>query len=85
MGRVIGKREIVFQGNEVEVNYTCCQHAKWEIENLRESFKKLATMREIINPPVYFGNTEIKIVGLVDNSFKLNYCPICGEKYGKEK
>ena len=84
MSTVVGKRWVVFQGNEVQKNVTCCEAAKWKIEQLLQLAEHMRRVNDILNPKSN-GYITIQVVGTDRGEFKLNYCPTCGDKYEEKK
>ena len=82
MSKIVGQRWVVFQGNEVKRNVTCCEDAKWKVEQLFQLDEYIRKINTIINPR---SNGYINIVYENTGKFKLNYCPVCGNKYEEEK
>lgn len=80
MSKIVSYRMDVFQGNEVRVPVTCCQDAKWRIE---ESFRIVDIARQLFDAilPTAYGHL---LVVHADGPFKIKYCPTCGDEI-KEK
>lgn len=77
MSKVVGVRQIVFQGNEVETPVICCEWAVTKIIRLVDTSELIYKLNDIVNPnDTGMGFT---IVRPNRNDLFMEYCPICGD------
>ena len=80
MSKVVGQRWVRFgNSDETRVGVTCCEDAKLRIAALEETNRLLRSLANNINPHVEGG----LVIVFQDEAIKLNYCPVCGDKYPK--
>lgn len=78
MSKVVGQRWVRYGGSdETLVPVTCCEEARLRVAALEETNRLLRALANNINPHVEGG----LILVYQDGPMKVNYCPVCGEKY----
>ncbi len=76
MSKIIGKAMCIKDGQEYDIDITCCQKAKTLINDLLSLEKKIKEILELVNPKIQSGYLVIYPA----EKLELNYCPVCGDK-----
>jgi hypothetical protein len=82
MSKIVGRKMVRFPGSdEAFVDVTCCEESRNKIRELEALEDAMRRVNEHFNPKS--GYIEINFRNLYKT--EMNYCPVCGDKYKKEK
>lgn len=71
------KERTAYQGNEVERKVMCCEYSQRVITRFERLEGALCAIADIIRPDY---SAYLRVMTPYPR-LKLNYCPICGDKY----
>lgn len=77
--KVVDKEGVIYLGNEVDRDVTCCEWSRRYIHGLE---KKAAAVEAVIQQ---FKTAPAGVYMIVGSgaTFELNHCPMCGTKYDR--
>ena len=78
--KIVEKETRIINGQEYDHEITCCEAAKRMLKQWKSLDDTIRSIFDRYNPQIH-----CYIQVLYENNFPLNYCPVCGDKYGEEK